>query len=188
MQVCRFPIIPAIEAALNVLSLGQFGRNKKALGYDKIFHLYTLLKVQSPRQRGAGSINYIRVEKNEVLNIEHTTLSGKNPGDAPNEAFGSGCKKVNLGAQQARLTLGEFLERGLKRAGPNHFFVYDPALRNCQEFTANLLTANKLITPALRSFITQEGAQLLTGFAKSIGLQITNLAARANILLHGEGL
>jgi hypothetical protein len=186
-RVCRFPILPKVEAALNVVSLGQFAKNKKALNYDQVFHLFILLKVQAPRQRGAGSIRYIKLEKNEVLNIEETTNTGKNPGDAPNTAFGSGCQPVDLGKDQGRLTLNTLLKRTLDQMGDVDFFSYSGHHHNCQDFVSNILTANHLDTKRLLQFVQQDSDKLLTGFARSVGLRITNLAARLNILLHGKG-
>ena len=46
ITICREPIIKLFDKALNILSLGQWEKNKEKLAYDNVYHLYMLIVIK----------------------------------------------------------------------------------------------------------------------------------------------
>ena len=61
ITVCRAPIHKMIDKTLNILSLGKWESLKRDSDYDRMFHLYMVIKL--------GNGHMIRLEKNQVINI-----------------------------------------------------------------------------------------------------------------------
>jgi hypothetical protein len=92
-------------------------------------------------------------------------------------------------------TVSDFIQNGLEFMTPEKFFVYDPFNNNCQVFVRSVMTANTnkgLVnyTADEDAFIFQNVSTLVNGLSrptKFIARRITDLAHKANILLHGRG-
>lgn len=140
VTVFRKPIASGIDAAINMLSAGKFDEVKRRMGYEKMFHLGTVVTLADGSQ--------VVVEKLQTINIS--------PGDVPS---GAETQHADIARHP---TLFEMLERTRQTMGDALFFGYQalpldgkPA-NNCQVFVDALLTANGAITPALREFIVQD--------------------------------
>jgi len=167
LQVARAPVPKAITTALNVASGGTFDAGMKSQPYDKLFHLFMYLTLQSGTK--------ILFEKNAQIN------SSVNPSLPPNTET----KDVPL---NQNLTMNQFLENGKKQMGKS-FFPYDPHYNNCQDFILGVLTSNNLITPEVRDFIKQDTGQLFAN-NKALGTiakGVTSFGGIGERLIHGFG-
>ena len=167
LQVARAPVPKAITTALNVVSGGTFDSGMKSQPYDKLFHLFLYLTLQSGTK--------ILFEKNAQIN------SSVNPSLPPNTET----KPVPI--NQA-LNMNQFLENGKKQMGKS-FFPYDPHYNNCQDFILGVLDGNKLTTPDVRDFIKQDTGQLFAN-NKALGTiakGVTSFGGMGERLIHGFG-
>ena len=47
IRICRKPIVSRIRTFGNIVTLGQLNKRVKELGYDEIFHLFSVIKLQN---------------------------------------------------------------------------------------------------------------------------------------------
>jgi hypothetical protein len=167
ISVHRRPIFNIIEKLANWLSLGRYEQNKAKLSYDKLFHLYIIIKINGLS---------LKVEKNEQVNVVKSTTEDQNADGLP---VGSA----------AGLTLRKFLEEPLNRniLTTAQYFGYRAYSTNCQHFVHNLLKASGLLTAQLNNFIMQDTEAVLegVGYFKKIADTTTDLAARAKHAMEG---
>jgi hypothetical protein len=104
---------------------------------------------------------------------------------------------MQVSLSQARLagfgtiTMGQLIEKTRQYMGADRFTNYHPATENCQDFILAVLTANGLMRPEYQQFIKQDAVKIFEGTPKwtqHIAKFITDLGARANRLVQGEGL
>lgn len=164
LQACRIPVASAIAWALNLISLGSFFRNMARQGYDKMFHLFLLFKLED------GSS--WRFERNEVISL---APFNEQPQDAMD---------VFIAGRQ--LTMQGMWDKALEQKGPE-IYKYDPIKCNCQDFVATLIGANGLMTPDLHAYVVQDASHLLPTYAQKFGRWTTDLAAKFNHLIFGAG-
>jgi Glu-tRNA(Gln) amidotransferase subunit E-like FAD-binding protein len=162
-----------ISKALNVLSLGKFGDvvKKQGLlgGYDKLFHLslfinnkYIFHKIEVPTLEQANPIK----QNSEVRSVQLTRT----------------------------FTIGEFIDNTRKYMGDAKFSNYNAATNNCQVFITAALQANGLLTNStnkISQFINQDAESIfkqLPQYVSNITNVITDIGARANRLIQGEGI
>ena len=167
LEVCRLPLAGGISLALNALTLGQWDKAKRDLGYDKLFHLY--LVVHCARGEVA------RLERNH--DVEMAKYHG---------AKGAECRAVKL---HGPLTLDTLLTKTINKVGPN-LWRYDPAEATCQVFCKDVLQANGLLTGPLQDFIMQDAKALLSKINPAVAgmmQKVTDLAHKGSVLLTGRG-
>lgn len=157
MQICRSPIQSAIQKIIDLVSI-------KETPYDKLFHLYGLMKLED------GAI--YRFEKNQVINIA--------PASSEKDAD---CMPVDL---KNPILFGQFFMKAQEWMG-DKYFRYDGFNNNCQDYILACLRANGLLTPSLSTFIKQDVKNLVPSFLEKIGSKVTDLAGAVDTLLHGEG-
>jgi hypothetical protein len=182
ISVGRKPIQAAITKLGNLATGGELLRAIKRVGYDSLFHLYSIitLRPNTLQGKGAGLIKLV-IEKNDVINIsESLPAVGKDTEMITVSSVSSGTEVI---------TLKEFLERTRHRMGDKKYFSYDAGNNNCQTYITNLLKANNLGTQKDFEFIQQPTAELLEGFPalKKIIDVATNLGARVDLLTKGAG-
>ena len=167
LQVARAPVPKAITTALNVVSGGTFDSGMKSQPYDKLFHLFMYLTLQSGTK--------ILFEKNAQIN------SGVNPSLPPDTET----KPVPI---NQTLTMNQFLDNGKKQMGKS-FFPYDPHYNNCQDFILGVLDGNKLTTPDVRDFIKQDTGQLFANnkVLGTIAKGVTSFGGMGERLINGYG-
>lgn len=166
IYVCREPVHSIVQKVLNILSLGTYKKEKKRLGFDEIFHLGLVLKLND----GSDCL----MEKTATLEIKPGHLFGETRMVAPNGKI---------------LTLNEFVFNAEKYMG-SRFFSYNADINNCQVLVIDSLKANNLLNPEIDSFVKQDTKQLfskLPGVTKGIIDTTTHLGALFNRLL-GKGL
>jgi hypothetical protein len=166
MDVGRTPVQSAVTTAINVVSMGQFAKNQKELGYDKLFHLFLKLTMGN---------HAITLEKNEVITI------------APfQEREGTEMQNIPLGSP---ITLNQLISRAKERMG-DRFFKYDSAINNCQDFIMNVLQASNIGTPNDFSFIKQKTEELFknTGKTRGVAKFFTDLGSKFSAITKGAGV
>lgn len=164
--VQRVPVESVIKGLLNVITLGNYSKQTEKLGYDKVFHLSSIITLENNVK--------IVVEKNEVINIS---------------------KKIPKSGEQIdvmvtkEITLNEFLENTRSKQGSN-FFIYDMRRRNCQMFIRDLLQNSSLLTNEAKEFILQDADAIvkkLPFYTSYVAKGITDLGAQLNLLIYGRG-
>ncbi len=168
--VCRKPIQSALKSVLNALSLGSINKALQEKGYDDIFHLYVYLDITAP----SGERSRWRFEKNQVLTIKRS-----------NSDRGEECSDVQLVGKP--LTAGQLWENAVEFRG-KRLFEYSADRDNCQAFVRDLLLANGLLKRDLNDFIMQDAQKLVPTYLRNPAKALTDLAARADVALHGRGI
>lgn len=133
IKVARTPLSKILSFFLNLTSMGQFQQRLNETPYDKLYHLFMIVKTEK------GS--YI-VEKNEVIIIKK--FNGKTTRDTE-------ILEANL---REGLTLNIILEKTKNNMG-NAFFLYKGQDNNCQFFINQILKSNGLNTDELEKFVLQ---------------------------------
>ena len=111
--VCRTPLSGVFSMIGNLLTNGEWNENKEKLGYDDIYHLYVLVKLDS---------HTIRIEKNSREEISNKTNLGQD------------YRIIN----DIDITLNELFDRMESAVGLERLYRYDPFSTNCQSFVATL--------------------------------------------------
>ena len=135
--VCREPLSKALHTLLNVVTLGKARKAMEEKNYDKYFHLYLLVTLES------GTT--LKVEKNENLKIT--------PASPPNYST-TQCMPVPK-ADNSNRSFGEMFDRMVNSYPFDFIFKYDVAKANCQRFVTAFLQSNGLDYPRLRVFVNQ---------------------------------
>lgn len=185
--IYRQPVQKFITKILNFISLGTFGSMIEKLGFDTMFHLYIRVDCVNTTTFAKQSF---RIEKNQVINISKWNDKTDNSNNKLNITMNNDYFN-SIGG----LDLNQFLNNARYAIGDDNFFKYSAfGGRNCQNFILALMQNNKLITPTLnttaKDFIFQDVSTLskempLTAkFAQGL----TDLAAGADTLIHGQGL
>ena len=182
LEIARKPIERGIEIALNAISLGNFGRMKKKLGYDQVYHSYMLATL-------ANGKTYV-VHKNEVVEARP---AGK--ADFKNERYDvplPADHTYNLKEMVATAS-GTDLGKPATEESQRRFWQYNGRNDNCQDFSRQVIHDNGLepANPRARELLQpQDGEQLIGSLGKlaGIALGITNTAATLDRVIYGDGL
>ena len=140
MTLFRAPIHSMLDKVLNVISVGKWEVLKSQNNFDKMFHLYMVLKLSNNRM--------IRLEKNHVVNI---SSSFKIESDAEYQ---------NVPLQGRKMTLNELLNNAMVTVGKKQFFIYSPWSTNCQRFLLDILQSNNLLTQQSQSRYYKFGSKI----------------------------
>lgn len=168
--ICRQPIQSYVNTLLNLLSLGLFKQILKKLDHDKLFHLYSYLRLDDGN-------TYI-LEKQHVVKVDKV------------KSVGSPCINVKM---HGNIKLHDYFEKAIqyqKKNKGSNFWLYRSKDNNCQVFQDVLLRANGLMTPKLNEFINQRTVELfsnLPSYLEKLANLSTDLAGSADILLEGNG-
>jgi hypothetical protein len=158
----RVPVSKILTNALNVASKGEFNKRLDNSEYDKLFHLYLEISIQSGKK--------ILVEKNEVINM---VISTKRPKE-----------EIKIISSYPRnLTINSIMNNTRKTMGSN-FFIYDASRNNCQDFIVNILRSNGIGNDYDISFIKQNTEFLFKNLSnlRKLSNTITTVGARVDSL------
>lgn len=183
MYICRTPIVGIIFKILNIVSFGTAEKYLKNKDYDNLYHLYSIVTIESNFK-----IVYLLIEKNEVVKIQEVKSSYMN--DQLQKA-GTICVKINF---PQYLTLGKLGEQAIQYNEKNsdkQFWVYNAKNNNCQVFILNLIHGNNLkcadcgSDKDLIKFVKQDVDDLLIRPIWGLVNEITDAASAFNRILYG---
>jgi len=161
LSVGRVPISKVLDLALDVMSGGEFGKVKKALAYDKMFHLFVVVNGKH------------KLEKNELFTVKPYSKSS----DEEDVVVPLGDKKI---------TISDFLKKASEGDEKSFYRDYDPFKRNCQDMVLRLLRSNGLLTPEVQGFVKQDVERFvrdLNAETRERASNITNVGSLVNRLL-----
>lgn len=164
VEVMRVPINHLITRVGNLITRGMLGQKMAELNIDSLRHLYVVLRV--------NGINYL-VEKNQVLQVVVSPPSRE------------GAEVMNLGPPKAQITVGQLFTQLL--AEDPRINVYDAFSSNCQGFVGHVLRILGLWGGSTIPFVQQQVSDLVGGFTKKVARAATNIAAIADVWIHGKG-
>ena len=156
IEVCRTPLSGIASVLLQAISLGKWSEIKKA--HDEIYHLYMVLYTDK---------GMLYTERNETPILS----TGK-----PAETKETQKQVITL---TKPITVGEMVDKTVKRVGLDKFVRYDSWKNNCQVYVKDMLSANGLWTEALNGFVLQDTRKMAEEFpslGKRIGQAITDVA------------
>jgi hypothetical protein len=168
----RTPIDSNINNLMNVISLGQFERNKRDLNIDNMFHLFMTVTLK-------GKSGETVLEKNQTMSI--ADFNNRDGSEALESPF------------HPNINLKAFFRNGieyLKGEGLEPY-NYNGQDNNCQVFLAALLKGNALDDDEEMKFILQDTNYIvgnINGATKNIMTAGIDLAQFTNILIHGASL
>jgi hypothetical protein len=168
VTIGRAPVPGAITGALNAVSGGTFKEGMNTQPYDKLFHLFLYLTLNSGVK--------ILFEKNATIN------SAVNPPLPPNT------ETLLITPTNNTTTLKTFLQNGQNRMG-NKYFVYDPHYNNCQDYIIGLLTGNGWGTQQDYKWIKQDTGQLFANnkYLGTVAKGVTNFGGVVDRVINGVG-
>ena len=165
LEVVRTPILKVLDRIINLISFGKFNKLKEKYGFDDLFHLQLVSKVNMN-----GHFKNVVLEKNEVINVS-TNVATKNTS-----------QMISVPVNRP-ITINELLNNARQKVGDAKFFLYDPFLNNCQNFILDLLNSSGLSNNSIDSFIKQDVSKIAEGLPshvkKMMGLT-TDLGARVS--------
>lgn len=164
VEVMRVPINHLITRVGNLLTRGMLGQKMAELNIDSLRHLYVVLRV--------NGINYL-IEKNQVIQVVVSPPSRE------------GAEVMNLGPPKNQITVEQLFTQLL--AEDPRINVYDAFSSNCQGFVGHVLRILGLWGGSTIPFVQQQVSDLVGGFTKKIARATTNLAAIADVWIHGKG-
>ena len=137
--IYRKPIQKFVGTALNIATLGQWGKKMKQNGYDSVFHLYMIVTLINGTN--------ILIEKNEVINIKQANAKDTQPENGQAMQIE---KAIPVG-----LTINLMLQNAKDSMGKSRYWQYNAFTNNCQTFIKYVLSSNNLLTQQLLNFIDQ---------------------------------
>jgi hypothetical protein len=167
IKIGRTPLPSLIKSAINIVSLGAFQKLIKQSPYDKLYHLFCIITLETGTK--------ILLEKNAQINMKVvTSYNPKNTEYVQADYIPSG------------LTFQELLANGQKVLGKK-YFPYDAVKANCQGFLIGLLVGSSILNDKLKQFIQQDVKTLfdqLPGTKKVVDA-VTKTGAVIDVLSKG---
>jgi hypothetical protein len=168
ISVCRKPIDSIIDKAIDIFSFGKWAEVKKKYGYDDMFHLYMIFKLDDGK--------FVQLEKNGVVETKYVHSIDQHSG-------------MDVSTHKG-VTIGQLFENAEKKIGKS-LWLYRAADNHCQRFITNLLRCSGLLTNELNRYINQNVESIVSGlpeFAQKIINTATDMSAAADVLINGKGL
>jgi hypothetical protein len=154
--VVRSPVQSFIHKFLNVITLGDWNKKLKELGYDKLFHVKLIINGEyALEKRPSVYFGSIRHEKDE--------------------------EQLNIPVKKD-ITIGQLIQTAQSKMG-NKFTDYDPFNNNCQAFIKGILSTNGLYNSTINSFLFQDLKKLISGlpgYTEKIARAVTDVAGGVN--------
>ena len=167
--VVRQPVESGVKKVVDFMTLGKLSENTKRLGYDDIFHLGLLVRLEDN--------TILKLEKNEVVVVKVISDVANYPDSL----------EIKIPPNK-QVPLVVFLNKAEQLFNENDFWLYDPITNNCQVFVKNLLEGNDLLTHDLEDFIMQDARALIEDdpVFKRVGRMLTDLGGIFDIVKHGS--
>jgi hypothetical protein len=177
LRVGRQPISAPLAKAINVLTGGRYERTRRQKGYDDFNHVFAEITLNTGET--------FKIEKNHVVEVQNITHD---------KSYGGKKYEVTNVELNRMIPVSEFLSNGERyqdQKKAHNFWEYDAATANCQYFVDDLVEGNKdaIARPEqTREFYFQPGAEEAVGPARNISKSLTDLAAYADTIVHGQGM
>ncbi len=216
--VGRQPVDKNILRVVNMITLGTFDKQKEKLKYDKVYHLYLLMRVvkvsaapqaglpdrsgHSPalqthgnrdetQNRGASrGVPSERSEDEAILKChkEETTMLEVMSGKSFEQLKHPDGDGFKI--TNINIPLVTFIHNAEKRLSTEKFFEYNAITLNCQHHILNLLESNGIKSAENRKFIIQDALSLIkhNPVVNFVLKQFTNLGALFHRIKHGTGV
>ena len=167
VTIGRTPLPKLLTSILNIVSLGQFQSIMKQSPYDKLYHLFCIITLDSGTK--------ILLEKNEAIHMK--VVSSYNPKNT---------EYVDATYIPSGLTFKELLDNGEKIQGKK-WYVYNAVQNNCQDFLIAVLKGSSILTKQLQDFIKQDVKSLFDTLpiSKKIVDVATNIGNKIDIIKKG---
>jgi hypothetical protein len=141
MYLVRTPIEKAIGWLMNILSKGEFEKNRRKYFYDNYFHLQLVVVLSNGQE--------IVLEKIQNVNIE--PFKGKQ----------SNSEIKQISYKPNSLSLNAIFYNAERKLPEDRIYRYNPYTANCQIFVSDLLSSSNLMNPELSKWINQNIAELV---------------------------
>jgi hypothetical protein len=156
LSMVRAPVAKPGVMAMQLLTAGRWEEFKKKAGVDSVYHTGLVIN---------GNLVLEKLDKVEGrVDATHTKSEGLEMFAIPIEAN--------------KYTVAEFLEKGRRQMGEK-FYTYDAFRSNCQDWVANMVSANGLLDAEGRKWIKQDIDKLikeLPELTKTAAVKITDVA------------
>jgi hypothetical protein len=156
LSVVRSPVQSFIHKFLNVITLGDWNKKLKELGYDKLFHVKLIINGEyALEKRPSVYFGSVRHEKDE--------------------------EQLNIPVKKD-ITIGQLIQTAQSKMG-NKFTDYDAFDNNCQAFIKGILSTNGLYNSSINSFLFQDLKKLISGlpgYTDKIAKAVTDVAGGVN--------
>ena len=154
IRIYKDPISSIIQGLLNVASLGGIQRRMKQLGFDRLYHLYGIMRLSNGK--------YFKAEKNARVTVVQV----------------NGFTDAAYIGVPVNANLLNFWDKAEKSQG-TAFYQYDSISNNCQRFIKTLLQANGLWNQKLEEFVMQPVEELIKDFPgfQRVAKRLTDIAA-----------
>jgi hypothetical protein len=170
IKVGRKPIVKNVERLLNGISFGKFGKVKRKLGYDDVYHNYLIVELENGKK--------VKIEKNHVVESS----------EAKENDYQNEIRDIPVDKNVDMKTL-------LSNASHNDkdFYQYDASNKNCQNFTKEVVERNnfKPEDDKAKEILNPQDARSLIdslGSLKGVPKKITDLAAGLDRAVYGNGI
>lgn len=161
----KTPLSTSIMKLLKIATLNDIRQQMKNAGYDSLFHLYMIVKLENGVE--------LLIEKNErvVISTRIPRVTDKT--------------QYTHVLMRDSLTLYDLFSNLEKKVSPRQIWRYTVDTYNCQRFLYDILLSSNLITQNNKSFILQRVNQLLPYYVKTLSNVSTDIAALANYIMKG---
>jgi hypothetical protein len=166
ISIVRKPVQKVLKTIINLITLGKFNNQMKALNYDEVYHLSAMLKLSN------GTALFL--EKNAVPELKQiTNIEGE---------------KIDVNIKRP-IKLIKFIEGTYDKIGEENYVNYSAETLNCQKFILDHLETFGLSNNKIKNFIMQDATQLLSKDPNiyKVLSKVTDLGALADVVMHGRG-
>lgn len=136
LQVVRTPLKKYVNSALNILTVNKFQESVEKYGYDNMFHLFIMGKLQN-------GVEFV-LEKNETVRLRPYSKSDST----------SQTEVMSVPLNQRKINIDDLFENALN-SQKDRFWEYDGLKNNCQDFVIAVLGSSGLLNQNLQFFIKQ---------------------------------
>ena len=168
-RVCRRPLATALQWVANKLN-PAIRKSITAQGFDQLFHLFTLLKLENGVTLLCDKVEVVRLEEVPADYLES----------------GQECITIDLGHQDFG-TPASLIDGAVSKLGPTEAFLYDLRDNNCQVWTVALL--NRYLTDKDKKFIMQDVTKAIASdsILRKLGRALTDTGALFHRIWYGRG-
>jgi hypothetical protein len=156
--IVRTPLAKAIDAIINIGSLGKSNKLKSKENYDNLFHLNVLINGK------------YTLEKNEIINFQK--------GDTRTDKS----ETMDVNPIPSGLSINMLLSNTKKKQGAK-YYRYSASSNNCQDFISAMFSSNGMADSRYIEFIKQDTESIFKNNAtlRKIANNATDAAAIGNI-------